>query len=70
MTKFWELMEESVILQGILTVGVWGAIIYLVVAGKPVPDILSAGGMGILGFWFGTKSQAAITQTARKLTAE
>jgi hypothetical protein len=68
MDKFWQLLEESVIVQGVMTLMVWGAIIYLVVAVKPVPDILSAGGMGILGFWFGSKVTAAAQAQARILS--
>ncbi len=67
METFWRLLEESVIVQGIMTLLVWGAIIYLVVVGKPVPDILSAGGMGIMGFWFGSKVTAAAHAEALKL---
>lgn len=67
MNTFWRLLEESVIVQGIMTLMVWGAIIYLVVTGKPVPDLISAGGMGILGFWFGSKVTAAAQAQALKL---
>jgi len=65
MTTFWTLFKESVILQGLLTLMLWGAIIYLVVIGRTVPDILSAGGMGILGFWFGTKTTAAMIASGK-----
>ena len=67
MDKFWQLLEESVIVQGVMTLMVWGAIIYLVVVGKPVPDILSAGGMGIMGFWFGSKVTSSAQAMALKL---
>ena len=56
MAKFWELLEESVLMQGIMTVGLLGTIIYLVVQGRPVPDILTNGFLLILGFYFGSKS--------------
>jgi hypothetical protein len=69
MTKFWELLEESVIVQGLMTVGVWAAIIYMAICGKPVPEILTAGGMGILGFWFGSKSQMAAASAAKAVVA-
>jgi hypothetical protein len=59
-TTFWDLFKQSVILQGVLTVMIWGTICYLVATGQAVPDIISAGGMGILGFWFGTKTTSAV----------
>jgi len=60
MTTFWDLFKQSIILQAVLTVMLWGVICYLVIVNRTVPDILSAGGMGILGFWFGTKVQSSI----------
>ena len=49
------MLVESVIVQGILTLGLWGAIIYLSVAEREVPDLLAVGGGAILTFWFKTK---------------
>ena len=60
MAKFWELLEESVLMQGIMTLGLLGTIIYLVVQGKPVPDILTNGFLLILGFYFGSKSTVMV----------
>ena len=55
MDKFWSLLKESVILQAILTVSIWGAVIYLIIAGQPVPDILNMAANLVLGFYFGSK---------------
>lgn len=60
MSGFWELFKQSVILQGVLTLALWGTVIYLVIVGQPVPDLLAMGATSILGFWFGTKVQAAV----------
>jgi len=38
MGTFWRLLEESVILQGLLTIGFGGVSLYLWATGKPVPD--------------------------------
>lgn len=62
---FWALFRESIILQGLLTVGLWSVVLYLVVVGKPVPDILMAGSTTVLGFWFGSKVQSAINASNR-----
>jgi len=64
MDKFWELLEDSVIIQAVLTLGVWTSIIVMVIMGRAIPEILSAGGYTILGFWFGSKAAALVTRTA------
>ena len=49
------LFIESIILQGILTVGLWGAAIYLMIVGQDVPDLLAAGCGAVITFWFTSK---------------
>lgn len=44
-----------IIVQAVLTLGIWGAIIYMAVVGQAVPEVLLAGGTVILGFWFGSQ---------------
>ena len=62
MHEFWDLFRESIILQGLLTVGIWAAIIVIIVQGREPPDVLVNVGYTIIGFWFGTKVQTAISQ--------
>jgi len=66
MKTFWELFRESVILQGILTVGIWTAIIVLVMRGIEPPEMMVNVGYTIIGFWFGTKVQNAVSKIERK----
>ena len=66
MDNFWTLLRESVIVQGILTIGLWGTIIYMSIVCVEIPEVLVAGGYTILGFWFGTKSAEAVMR-AKKL---
>lgn len=47
--------EQSSIISGLLALGVWGAIIALALVQAPIPDILYAGGMSVIGFFFGAK---------------
>ena len=47
--------EQSSIISGILAISIWGAIIVLAVTQAPIPDILYAGGTGVMGFFFGAK---------------
>ena len=65
MDNFWSLLRESTILQAMLTIGLWGTIIYMAVCGLEIPEILTAGGYSILGFWFGTKSAEAVMRAAK-----
>ena len=70
MEKFWQLLEDSVITQSILTISIWAAIIYLCVAKQEVPPLLADGGWAILGFWFGAKSAQAVSNVRKQLTAQ
>jgi len=65
MDKFWELFRESIILQGLLTIGLWGTIVVLILQGRAVPDILLNAGSVVLGFWFGTKVQNTVNHLRR-----
>ena len=48
MDRFWDLFQESVILQGLLTVSLWGAIITLTLQGREVPGVCLAGDLNAL----------------------
>lgn len=54
--RFWTEFNKSTIVSGILALAVWSAIIYLCIAGLPVPDVIGAGGGLILGYFFGARS--------------
>jgi len=56
MAKFWELLEESVLIQAIMALGMLGTIIVLAYQGREIPDILVNGFLLILGFYFGSKT--------------
>jgi uncharacterized membrane protein YfcA len=70
MDRFWEAMKESTISQSILTVGIWGAVIYLVCTQQPVPEVLSVGASAILGYWFGSKNQYQLSQVRKNVAAQ
>lgn len=55
MKTFWALLKESVILQAVLTLGIWGVLIYLVIVGRPIPDVVLGAASLVLGFYFGSK---------------
>jgi len=66
MKKFWELVQESVVVQGVLTVGVTALVCTMAYKGQPVPDNLWTL-LGLAwGFYFGTKGQQAIIKATTK----
>jgi len=70
MERFWELLEESIILQGFITMVFAGSYCYLTVTGQQIPDGLDNMMWAVLAFWFGTKSQAAVSSTIKRLGNE
>ena len=69
MERFWDLFAESVIVSALIALSCVGALIYLAVTGKPIPDILVNVTMIVVGFFFGGKvqqAQAAITRDMRR----
>jgi len=67
MTKFWELLEESVIIQGLVTLGLVGAVIFLVVTEKAIPEALFGLSSLSLGYYFGSKGQLTGRQAAQSV---
>lgn len=55
MQTFWDLLQESVIIQGLLTLMIVGADIYLIVTAQPVPEFLANLTGIVVGFYFGSK---------------
>lgn len=52
MSKFWQLLEQSVIVQGVLAVSIVGVMLIMIVQQKEVPkELWGLGGM-ILGSYF------------------
>lgn len=60
MTKFWDLVERSIIVQSALTLLFGGAVVYLAIVGREIPDILVQMTTVIVSFWMGTKVQHAV----------
>lgn len=62
MNKFWQLLEESVLVQALITLIMVTAVTYMYVTGQPVPDALVNFVALILGYYFGSKTQQAVTR--------
>ena len=54
--RFWDALNKSILVSGLLALLVWGAILYLAIAKVEIPEVLSAGGSLILGYFFGSRS--------------
>jgi hypothetical protein len=67
---FAELMEQSVIFQGILTLAITGAWVYMMVQQLPVPPELHAAAGIVMGFFFGSKQSIFAKNEARKMDAK
>lgn len=60
MKQFWNLVKESTITQGVVTLGLTGTVCYLAITGQPVPELVAYGFTAVLGFFFGAKTQQAL----------
>jgi hypothetical protein len=66
MTTIWDLLRESVILQGALTIGLWGVAAYLMICGRPIPDLLAAGCGAVITFWFTSKTTRSVATAIKE----
>jgi len=62
---FWELLRESVLVQGFVTVCFVVAFIVLACLGRPIPDLFSNVLLMVIGYWFGTYTQKAAQSTIK-----
>lgn len=65
MDKFWSLLEESVIFQGILVLMFGAAYTYMLVTSQPIPADFSQLMGVIVGFFFGGKAAVTSRKTAQ-----
>ena len=63
---FMELLQDSVIVQSLVTLILIGVDAYLAVIDMPIPDSLINATMLVLGFWFGSK----MNQAGRRATKD
>ncbi len=60
--KFLDLFQSSVITQSVLTIGIVGVWLYMMVAQITVPQQMETAVMIVVGFFFGSKYQQAVSQ--------
>jgi len=64
MSKFWELLERSIVIQSTMALGLLAVVIYLYLSGQEVPSTLLEVLWVVIGFYFGSKVENAKTHTA------
>lgn len=60
MTKFWQSLQDSVLVQAVITLSLVWTVCYLMATGQEVPELLSTALTLVLGFYFGSKVQNVI----------
>jgi len=60
MSTFWDLLKNSTITQGLVTLVLTATVCYLAITGQPVPELVAYGFTAVLGYFFGVKTQQAI----------
>lgn len=66
MTKFWQLLQDSVITQALITLILVSTVSYMAATGRDIPELLNLALMLVLGFYFGSKSQQIINRSPRR----
>lgn len=64
MATFWRLLEQSVIVQALVTLALTGSVVYLAVTGQEIPTALLNMSLVSLGYYFGSKAQLSATTAA------
>ncbi len=57
-----DLLERSIVLQAVITIGLLGVASYIWVVGREMPDDLEKLVFIVLSFWMGSKTQHTIDQ--------
>jgi len=69
MERFWQLFEESVIVQACIALAMVITICAMVVLGRDIPDLMTNALMLVLGFYFGSKSEQRVRAWKRDISA-
>jgi len=63
--KLLDLLQESSLLQALITFGLLVSLLYLYLTGRPVPQELVNAFSVVLGFYFGAKVQNVVNKIER-----
>jgi len=67
--KFWDALDKSTIMSGVLAVGFCGTACYLAATGQEIPEILGNATLLILGWFFGAKTTNAVNKAVAERKA-
>lgn len=70
MATFWKLLEQSVIVQALVTLALTASVVYLAVTSQPVPEALQSLTLISLGYYFGSKTQLTGRQAGEAAVAQ
>jgi len=65
MEKFWDLFQQSVIVQSLVTLVLVGTLCYMFATGQAIPDLLGQVTLLVIGFWFGSKASMVAFNSKR-----
>ncbi len=65
-TNFWDLLRQSVIVSGCIALATVGAIVYLAVSGRSIPEPLNNMALIVISFFFGSKSVTGATTASNR----
>jgi len=63
---FWTLLSKSIIVQSLITFLLVGALVFMYVTERTVPEGLQTMAYTVLAFWMGSKVQYSIDATQEK----
>ena len=63
-----DLLERSVIVQALITLGALYTMFYLVITGHDVPTVLQLVVTSLLGYYFGTKGQTELSRLRQRIS--
>jgi hypothetical protein len=66
MDRFWDLLERSIIIQGVVTLLFTITVVVMLIKSLPIANEVWIAYGAILGYWFGTKAQSELSYQARK----
>lgn len=72
MQKFWQLFEQSIITQALITIVLVITVCYMWIAGRVIPSDLMQLTIWVIGFWMGSKVgyTSGVRKTAAMLSKE
>ena len=65
-SRFWDALERSIIVQSTVTLMLVSAVVYMSIAGKPIDELLRSLTLIVVSFWMGTK----VEHRAREIAEE